>query len=75
MAVACGANGICVSNHGGRELDGVPATIDVLPGIVRAVGGKAEVYLDGGVRTGTDVLKALALGARVQKESNRFYRF
>ncbi|XP_019644579.1 PREDICTED: hydroxyacid oxidase 1-like isoform X2 [Branchiostoma belcheri] len=64
MAVACGANGICVSNHGGRELDGVPATIDVLPDIVRAVGGKAEVYLDGGVRTGTDVLKALALGAR-----------
>ncbi|XP_078671297.1 2-Hydroxyacid oxidase 1-like isoform X2 [Branchiostoma floridae x Branchiostoma belcheri] len=64
MAVACGANGICVSNHGGRELDGVPATIDVLPDIVRAVGGKAEVYMDGGVRTGTDVLNALALGAR-----------
>ncbi|CAH1238109.1 HAO1 [Branchiostoma lanceolatum] len=64
MAVERGVNGILVSNHGGREQDGVPATIDVLPDIVRAVGGKAEVYLDGGVRTGTDVLKALALGAR-----------
>ncbi|XP_078579911.1 2-Hydroxyacid oxidase 1-like [Branchiostoma floridae x Branchiostoma japonicum] len=64
MAVERGVNGIYVSNHGGRELDGVPATIDVLPDIVRAVDGKAEVYLDGGVRTGTDVLKALALGAR-----------
>ncbi|XP_066278699.1 2-Hydroxyacid oxidase 1-like [Branchiostoma lanceolatum] len=64
MAVERGVNGILVSNHGGREQDGVPATIDVLPDIVRAVGGKAEVYVDGGVRTGTDVLKALALGAR-----------
>ncbi|XP_035671604.1 hydroxyacid oxidase 1-like [Branchiostoma floridae] len=64
MAVERGVNGIYVSNHGGRELDGVPATIDVLSNIVRAVDGKAEVYLDGGVRTGTDVLKALALGAR-----------
>ncbi|XP_035691474.1 hydroxyacid oxidase 1-like [Branchiostoma floridae] len=64
MAVDRGVKGIYVSNHGGRELDGVPATIDVLPHIVRAVDGKAEVYLDGGVRTGTDVLKALALGAR-----------
>ncbi|CAH1226881.1 HAO1 [Branchiostoma lanceolatum] len=64
MAVERGVNGILVSNHGGREQDGVPATIDVLPDIIRAVGGKAEVYVDGGVRTGTDVLKALALGAR-----------
>ncbi|XP_066269630.1 2-Hydroxyacid oxidase 1-like [Branchiostoma lanceolatum] len=63
-AVDLGVSGIYVSNHGGRQQDGVPATIDVLPDIVRAVGGKAEVYLDGGVRTGTDVLKALALGAR-----------
>ncbi|XP_078665286.1 2-Hydroxyacid oxidase 1-like isoform X2 [Branchiostoma floridae x Branchiostoma belcheri] len=63
-AVRHGADAILVSNHGGRQLDGVPATIDVLPDIVQAVAGKAEVYLDGGVRTGTDVLKALALGAR-----------
>ncbi|XP_066269629.1 2-Hydroxyacid oxidase 1-like [Branchiostoma lanceolatum] len=63
-AMDLGVSGIYVSNHGGREQDGVPATIDVLPDIVRAVGGEAEVYLDGGVRTGTDVLKALALGAR-----------
>ncbi|KAI8497569.1 Hydroxyacid oxidase 1 [Branchiostoma belcheri] len=63
-AVRRGADAILVSNHGGRQLDGVPATIDVLPDIVQAVGGETEVYLDGGVRTGTDVLKALALGAR-----------
>eukprot|EP00058_Branchiostoma_floridae_P023209 XP_002608699.1 hypothetical protein BRAFLDRAFT_278411 [Branchiostoma floridae] len=63
-AVRVSVDGICVSNHGGRQLDGVPATIDALPEVVRAVDGKAEVYLDGGVRTGTDVLKALALGAR-----------
>ncbi|XP_078665287.1 2-Hydroxyacid oxidase 1-like [Branchiostoma floridae x Branchiostoma belcheri] len=63
-AVRRGADAILVSNHGGRQLDGVPATIDVLADIVQAVAGKAEVYLDGGVRTGTDVLKALALGAR-----------
>ncbi|XP_019637048.1 PREDICTED: hydroxyacid oxidase 2-like [Branchiostoma belcheri] len=63
-AVKVGVDGICVSNHGGRQLDGVPASIDALPDIVRAVGGKVEVYVDGGVRTGTDVLKALALGAR-----------
>ncbi|XP_070566334.1 2-Hydroxyacid oxidase 2-like [Ptychodera flava] len=55
---------IMVSNHGARQLDSVPATIDVLSEIVAAVGDKLEVYVDGGVRTGTDVLKALALGAR-----------
>ena len=62
--VEAGAGAIAVSNHGGRQLDGVPATIAVLPGIVEAVAGRVEVYLDGGVRRGTDVLKALALGAR-----------
>ncbi|XP_074720533.1 2-Hydroxyacid oxidase 1 isoform X1 [Strix uralensis] len=63
-AVKIGINGILVSNHGARQLDGVPATIDVLPEIVEAVEGKAEVFLDGGVRKGTDILKALALGAK-----------
>ncbi|KAM5165240.1 2-Hydroxyacid oxidase 1 [Mantella aurantiaca] len=63
-AVKRGVSGILVSNHGARQLDGVPATIDVLQEIVTAVEGKVEVYLDGGVRKGTDVLKALALGAR-----------
>jgi isopentenyl diphosphate isomerase/L-lactate dehydrogenase-like FMN-dependent dehydrogenase len=55
---------VVVSNHGGRQLDGVPATIEALPAVVDAVAGRAEVFLDGGVRRGTDVLKALALGAR-----------
>ena len=64
LAVHAGASAIVVSNHGGRQLDGVAATIDVLPEVVHAVAGRAEVYLDGGVRRGTDVLKALALGAR-----------
>ncbi|KFU84799.1 Hydroxyacid oxidase 1, partial [Chaetura pelagica] len=63
-AVRIGINGILVSNHGARQLDGVPATIDVLPEIVEAVEGKVEVFLDGGVRKGTDILKALALGAK-----------
>ncbi|XP_056623762.1 hydroxyacid oxidase 1 [Triplophysa dalaica] len=63
-AVKYGVDGILVSNHGARQLDGVPATIEVLPEIVEAVEGKVEVFLDGGVRTGTDVLKALALGAK-----------
>ncbi|KAK8764273.1 hypothetical protein V5799_033121 [Amblyomma americanum] len=63
-AVKHGASAILVSNHGGRQLDGVPATIEMLPEIVRAVRGRCEVYVDGGVRRGTDVIKALALGAR-----------
>lgn len=62
-AVECGVDGIVVSNHGGRQLDTMPATIDALPGIVAAVGPEIEVLLDSGVRRGTDVLKALALGA------------
>jgi hypothetical protein len=53
-----------VSNHGGRQLDYAPAAIDMLPAICAAVAGRAEVWVDGGVRRGTDVLKALALGAR-----------
>jgi isopentenyl diphosphate isomerase/L-lactate dehydrogenase-like FMN-dependent dehydrogenase len=65
-ALACehGAAAVVVSNHGGRQLDGVSATLDVLEEVVDAVDGRAEVLLDGGVRRGTDVLKALALGAR-----------
>jgi 4-hydroxymandelate oxidase len=63
-AVAAGAAGVVVSNHGGRQLDTAPATIQVLPHIADAVGDRAEVLLDGGVRRGTDVVKALALGAR-----------
>ncbi|XP_075744172.1 uncharacterized protein LOC119187728 [Rhipicephalus microplus] len=63
-AVNHGASAILVSNHGGRQLDGVPATIEVLASVVRAVRGRCEVYMDGGVRRGTDVIKALALGAR-----------
>ena len=59
-----GIAGILVSNHGGRQLDTVAATIEALPEIVNAVAGRCEVYLDGGVRRGTDALKALALGAR-----------
>merc|ERR1712070_1152502 len=57
-------DGIWVSNHGARQLDTTPATIEVLPDIVKAVAGRCEVYLDGGVSRGTDALKALALGAR-----------
>jgi 4-hydroxymandelate oxidase len=63
LAVEHGAAGVVVSNHGGRQLDGVPATLDALPEVVEAVGGRAEVLIDGGIRRGTDVLKALALGA------------
>jgi 4-hydroxymandelate oxidase len=63
-AVQHGAAGIIVSNHGGRQLDTTPASISVLPEIVDAVGGSVEVYVDGGIRRGTDVLKAVACGAR-----------
>jgi isopentenyl diphosphate isomerase/L-lactate dehydrogenase-like FMN-dependent dehydrogenase len=64
MAVDLGADAISVSNHGGRQLDHAPSTIRALPGIVDAVGDEVEVYLDGGIRRGSDVLKALAMGAR-----------
>jgi isopentenyl diphosphate isomerase/L-lactate dehydrogenase-like FMN-dependent dehydrogenase len=63
-AVDEGADGIVVSNHGGRQLDGVSATIRALPEVLAAVGGRAEVLLDGGIRRGGDVVKALCLGAR-----------
>lgn len=59
-----GAAAILVSNHGGRQLDASPATLEALPGVVEAVGNDAEVYLDGGIRSGEDAFKALALGAR-----------
>ncbi len=62
--VDIGATGVIVSNHGGRQLDHVPAPIEVLPEIVDAVDGRADVILDGGVRRGSDILKALALGAK-----------
>lgn len=64
LAVEHGVEGIIVSNHGGRQLDTVPAPITLLPAIASAVQGRAELLLDGGVRRGTDVLKALACGAR-----------
>ena len=63
-AVEAGVTGIIVSNHGARNLDTVPATLDVLPAIVDRVAGKVEVLMDGGIRRGTDILKALALGAK-----------
>lgn len=64
LAVERGAAAVIVSNHGGRQLDGVPATISVLRDVAAAVNGRCELLLDGGIRRGTDVLKALALGAR-----------
>jgi isopentenyl diphosphate isomerase/L-lactate dehydrogenase-like FMN-dependent dehydrogenase len=64
IAAEVGAAGVVVSNHGGRQLDTTPATIDVLAGVVDPVEERIEVLLDGGVRRGTDVVKALALGAR-----------
>jgi len=64
--IACqnGVDGILVSNHGARQLDTVPATIEILPEVVKAVNGRCEVYLDGGVSRGLDAFKALAMGAK-----------
>lgn len=64
QAVRHGAKGIIVSNHGGRQLDGAPATIEVLPAVAQALGGRVPLLVDGGIRRGTDVLKALASGAK-----------
>ncbi|MDM0091275.1 MULTISPECIES: alpha-hydroxy acid oxidase [unclassified Variovorax] len=64
LAVDAGADAIVVSNHGGRQLDGAPSSIEALPPIIDAVGAKTEVWMDGGIRSGQDVLKAWALGAR-----------
>jgi L-lactate dehydrogenase (cytochrome)/(S)-mandelate dehydrogenase len=63
-AVDRGVDALIVSNHGGRQLDGAPATIDALPGIVEAVGGRIPILIDGGIRRGSDVVKALAMGAK-----------
>jgi L-lactate dehydrogenase (cytochrome) len=64
LALAAGADAIVVSNHGGRQLDGAPSSISVLPEIVAAIGGRCEVLFDGGIRSGQDIAKAVALGAR-----------
>ena len=63
LAVRHGCDGVLVSNHGGRQLDGVMATLDALPECVEAAGGRIRVHVDGGFRSGTDIFKALALGA------------
>ena len=64
LAANSGADALVVSNHGGRQLDGAPSSIEALPAIVEAVGPRIEVWMDGGIRSGQDVLKAWALGAR-----------
>ena len=64
LAANSGADAMIVSNHGGRQLDGAPSSIEALPAIVDAVGSQIEVWMDGGIRSGQDVLKAVALGAK-----------
>ena len=65
LALQYGVNGVYVSNHGGRQLDQGRGTLDILPEIVQAVGGKADIIVDGGFYRGTDIVKAMALGATV----------
>ena len=64
LAADSGADALVVSNHGGRQLDGAPSSIAALPAIAQAVGPRIEVWMDGGIRSGQDVLKAVALGAK-----------
>lgn len=64
LAIQYGCDGVVVSNHGGRQLDQTPATIDVLPECVKAANGKIDVHIDGGIRSGSDIFKALAVGAK-----------
>jgi L-lactate dehydrogenase (cytochrome) len=64
QAVDAGADALVVSNHGGRQLDGAPSSITALPSVVDAVGNRTEVWMDGGIRGGQDVLRALAFGAK-----------
>lgn len=64
LAAEMGATGIVLSNHGGRQLDGAPTALDILPEVAQRVGKRTEIYIDGGIRRGSDVIKALALGAR-----------
>jgi L-lactate dehydrogenase (cytochrome) len=63
-AIDAGMDGVLVSNHGGRQIDGEIAALDALPGVVEAIDGRIDVLFDSGVRTGSDVMKALALGAK-----------
>jgi L-lactate dehydrogenase (cytochrome) len=71
-AVAVGLDGVQVSNHGGRQLEAAPAAIDMVPAIVRAVGNKATVLFDGGVRSGLDAVRAVALGAEAALAGRAF---
>jgi 4-hydroxymandelate oxidase len=63
QAIRCGASGLVVSNHGGRQLDTAPSTAAALPAVIEAVGGRVPVLVDGGIRRGTDIVKAMAMGA------------
>ena len=72
QVVALGADALVVSNHGGRQLDGSCSTISALPGVVEAVQGRCEVLFDGGVRSGQDILRAVALGARASVTGRAF---